>query len=232
MNYLKICAFVLLAFFCTVLFSSCANDEEPAVDIIHVAEETLTENFTMQELEALNDGNLNIDYYPNTTRIKTIKGCFSTQSVFNPEDAVFALGSVRELFQIEELTYSYRKSQKQDGSCVYHLTQMHQGLPVRDYGFRLGVNSEGVVEYVSGEYWAPTITSVEPFLSAEDCAKYLTLIGDRKIKDSNLVVYVYEGQEYLCWEYRIESKDPMNEQKIYSDTATGKKIAVIPMAHS
>ena len=200
--------------------------QEPP-DAITVPDYMLGEPLTLENLEAINDNQLQIIYSPETQQVKEIMGVFSNHSIFNEQDAVIALGSIRNIMNISDFSFSCRLVDERDNSTVYLLDQMYNGIPVMGYGFRVGAHKDGTPLFISGAYRNEIDINIEPIYSAKECATVLSLSTFDQIISTELTIYVYSGEEYLCWKYQVKSKDPIRNKTVFCDSNTRKIIEII-----
>lgn len=89
---------ILAAVLPTLLLVGCSPSEkqEPLTPIqVDLSQDY--EDFDLQELNALNGGHVDVNYFAgdfDPKRPKGIKGVFSRRKIFNEEDALYALMSV------------------------------------------------------------------------------------------------------------------------------------------
>lgn len=212
-----------------MFFSGCQNNIviQEAPPIIMVPENELGEALTLEEIQALGTTQVQITHSPETHMVKEIKGVFSPHMIINEYDVVVALGSVRKIMDITDFSFSCSQIDERKDSVVFSLTQVYHGVPVMDYGFRVGADKDGTPLFVSGVFRNDINISINPVYSASKCAEFLSLSSGEIIRWADLVIYVKADEDLLCWKYYIASDDPLQNRIICCDAITGEVVAVI-----
>lgn len=183
------------------------------------------ENFGLDDLRALNDGNVDFVYFPDSKKIREINGVFSTQIVQDEQDALMALLSVRDLFEITNFDFSCSDiSTDRDDVIVFTFNQLYKGIPVDGGLFRVIVYKDGTPKSVSGIFYSNINIETGSFITSEEGQRNLS-IPPSDISKSELVIYINQNEiAYLSWKYSISShkwSNQLDEKVIFVDAKNG-----------
>ena len=182
------------------------------------------EDFSIEDIISLNNGN--VVFKPKKTNPNDIVGLYSTQRVFNAEDAVKSLASVRSIFNIDQLSFSLEREPEGNDSIIYCLQQLYKGVIVFGGYFCVFANNEGEAIKIYGKYMSDIDLDVIPRITAAE-AKEKAVLEDRKyISEAALSLKTNpQGKDLrLCWRLAVshmgESID--REKYIFIDAITGE----------
>ena len=186
------------------------------------------EDLSADDIKRLNNGDVEIVMSPDTGWLRSVKGRFSTREIYNTEDAVKALASLRSIMNIDQLSFTCREEEVNDyeNTKVYYLQQLYKNIRVvnsllNDADIRMSVKSTGEPCYISGKYKPGLNMSIIPQITAEEAAEIIVLYDGSRIKETALVIYAIYGSSQLCWKFTIEANWRSDEEYCFVDANTG-----------
>jgi len=185
------------------------------------------ENFSIGDIVQLNNGNVKIDYDPHTDfqTLREIRGIFSTHKIYNAEDAVKSLSSVRRIMNIEHLSFVCTKEDIRADKKIFELQQLYNNVLVYGGGFSVAAKTTGEPLSVQGYYKTGIKLETTPKLTATD-AKNIVKKKDRKnISEIMLVILTVRdgGVHIICWRYHLSwFVNVSGEKYIFIDANTGE----------
>lgn len=219
--------------------SGCDKSYTPAaMEVLPIDMTLINEDLSLQEIKDLNEGHLNITYFPDAGNIpKEINGLFSTRKIFTAEDALYALLSVRTIMRIEDASFACTKEDDSGEYKRFDFVQMYKGLPVFNGGFTVyATKEEGEPVSVSGFYMSGLNLDVNPEITEKEARKAVKTEGRTKITESRLVVYGTYGksepESCLAYKFVVSGKDMINSKEVYVNAVTGNIIAEYPLVMS
>ena len=212
---------IVLTAFITFLFIAPSDNlhiAEPLTPIIIDSPEYYTA-LSINDIIEMNAGQVSIEYSKCEYRkgmAEKIEGVFTTGLIFTPEDAVKALTSVRDIFDISSFSYAYTP-----GPDIYHqpcfeLTQLHEGIEVIYGYFRIFASDEGIPKSIWGRYIDIGEINTEPSLSPKEASKSFAFNKDTNILETKLVIFgTNESDIILCWYFNMFGRE------VFVDAHTG-----------
>ncbi len=109
------------------------------------------------------------------------------------------------------------------------LDQMYRDLRVIGGDLIVHFTSEGIIKAVNGTYYPEIDLDVNPLLSEGEAVRVATddlqsFFGSGNPGTPELVVFLWEGDEYLCWQLFILSDTPMGRWEYLVDARTGEVV--------
>lgn len=184
------------------------------------------EDLSIEELQALNNGEIPIYKDQETGMVRMIEGQFSNRVVKNEQDALMALLSVRSIMGIKEYSFTCVKvDDERNESCVYFLQQLYNEIPVDSGIFRVVVTKDGKTISVSGTYRDGIEVDQEPQMTSEEAEKALALPSGTHINNVELVIYGTKKEGYaLAWKCDVSYRKLFQEtdrKEIYVEDVSG-----------
>ncbi|MDH3939209.1 MAG: M4 family metallopeptidase, partial [candidate division Zixibacteria bacterium] len=135
-------------------------------------------------------------------------------------------GAWRMMQPSQELQIS-RTQQDQLGMTHLLFDQYHQGVRVVGAQLRSHFSSDGELRTVNGYYVADLDVDVAPVLTSEAAVQralehLATIFGTARPDDPELVVFRWEGFDYLCWRTFLWSDSPMGRWEYLVDAHSGE----------
>ncbi len=140
----------------------------------------------------------------------------------------------KELFGIENAHRELNvveANRSGDGNSRVQYRQVYQGIPVLNSGYLAALNAEGVVHYISGDYYPNLQVETTPRLQAGDVVETIRsdLGGTSNLnlrQEPLLSIFVdNSGEEpsaHLAYEARVERRDPLVVYKYVVDAQSGE----------
>lgn len=194
-------------------------------------DEMLIDDMTIEELNELNLGSIEIIYAPSTGIPRQINGIFSNIKIKTAQDALLALLNVRGIFQIpDDCSFCCLEIDRDRVEFqVFTLNQLYKGIIVDGSIFRVVATKDGTPASVSGIYQHISDVDTTPTLSAELALKAISLGRGVHVATLSLVIYVDENTEsHLCWKYETNSNRSSECKIYYVDAHDGKLLSSIP----
>jgi len=219
-----------------IIIDNYSQNEDIIIDNLNVLKPVIVDNFSQSEdlsiddLIKMNDGNLRINYHPDTNIPRHIWGQFSTRIINTPEDAVKSLSSVRTILGIDQLLFACTEEEKRDNIQVFYLQQLYEGIMVTGGYFRVYAKNTGVPDSISGVYISGIELDTTPILSYKEAMKIISLEDCREVSETLLVVYTNPEEDCrLCWRFTVAANDVSRKKHIFIDANTGEIIISAPL---
>ena len=142
---------------------------------------------------------------------------------FKENKDIFGIRSAKEELSITKV--------KKDAHGWEHVTiqQVYKKLPVENKQIKVHMNKDKQIEVVNGNYQPNIDINTTPAISdTQAVAAARAAINPKKEPmkkpKSELVVYAFNGKNYLTWKIRIFSEDPLGDFIYYIDASNGEVI--------
>jgi hypothetical protein len=227
----------LIALFVTLSARGCHMEEGYFMDKtyipIQVEDAQFYEALSLNDIEELSGGTVDVVYFPDIDIPKEITGVFSPGTIKTPEDAVLALTSVRDIMCIDSFSFVCVEIEERKRNRMFHLQQVYKGLSVENGNFRVVAGYDGEPLAVAGLYIAGIDLDITPKLTSREGERYTKIDSAMKVVFSELVIYQdAEKMMHLSWKYNISSKNPLEAKTVFVDAKTGEFLAETPVAIS
>jgi len=146
-----------------------------------------------------------------------IKGVFTTGIILSPQEAVIALTSVRDIFNISSFSYIAERCENHPYTHTYALTQIYNGVEVYG-GFRVHASIDGTPLSITGRYIGFDDLNTNPRLSPRQARRKIN-INMSQINETKLIIYeVSENDVRLCWMFTSF------DRTVFVDAHTGETV--------
>ncbi|MDR2087884.1 MAG: hypothetical protein LBP73_00835 [Clostridiales Family XIII bacterium] len=202
------------------------------VSPVAISEQLQSEDLSLEDIIALNHGDVEIIRDPATDIPRQINGIFTTRSILSEEDAVLALLSVRGILGIESSNFACIDiDDSRENLRVFSLEQLHNGLSVWGGGFRVTASKTGAPVSVGGTFQRGIEIETTPRLDEQEACKRVTLKSGQKTKKVQLMVFTAPDSEpRLSWQIVVGAKNPLDEKLVMVDALSGSVLAEYPLA--
>lgn len=198
--------------------------EEIPIDMSQV-----TENLSIRDLKEMNGDDLVVNYdYSNSETPRNIIGVFTTRKILTPEDALYALMSVRGIMKIEETSFACTNVVDWGVKKIFYFQQLYKGIPVEGGDLGVSATGEGEPLSASGYYMPVKEIDVTPRFSIEEALESVNLEKGTRVDNYQLVI----SQDHLVWKvtvvgwgFRRGDRDAF--KIVYVDASTGSVLWAI-----
>jgi len=189
------------------------------------------EDLSVQDIINLNNGNVEIKYDPVTGFPREIKGKYTTRKIFEVQDSVKSLSSVRTIMHINELTFACIEEEKRENKKLYRLQQLYKNIPVYGAEFFVIINNNGEPIYLNGTYITIISLEAKPKITAKEAKKNIILQKGMKIINTDLIIYPISNKDNrLSWKLTIKAKTLQNYKFYFIDANTNELLGDYPLA--
>lgn len=216
---------------CSLFLSGCSSGYQVIEQLGVIPIQQKLDSLSLQELQRLSGGNVEMIYAPNDIKVRQINGKFTYIPIFTVSDAVTALTSVADIMGIKDIEFAqYRETQVLSDRRVFTVIQLYHKIPVRGGVFQITASLDGAPLSVRGLYQDCSGTPTKPVISYTEAQQSFHLDQPDRIKKCEASIYMASQNEpYLSWVYTIDSKKLENQREIVVDAMTGNLLAVIPL---